>query len=169
MFSLFITERSARITDNISEVASELAKSYKHYTQPTRSKIRRKGKTPTGKASFTRGSHEAPKRKSGAAPEYSVYEGDRPIRRIELSEEESRRAFETEKRAFEEMLPILLHDPKYQGKYVAVVNGKIVDFDSDKISMVMRVYRKHGHRPIYADKVSEEKEYIEFPSPEQLV
>ena len=55
---------------------------------------------------------------------------------------------------------------RYQGKYVAVVDGDLVDFDSDKAAMVMRVVRKYGYRPIYADRVSEEKEYVEFSSPE---
>jgi hypothetical protein len=98
----------------------------------------------------------------GVGPE----QGDQPIRRVLTSEEESKRIFAGDKKAFEQMLPRLLEDTRYRGKYVAVVDGELADSDSDEAAMVMRVYRKYGYRPIYEGKVAEEKEYVEFPSPE---
>ena len=65
------------------------------------------------------------------------------------------------------MLPNLLQDPRYNGNYVAIVNGKLVDSDPDKTILVKRAYEKFGYRPISTfDSVSKEKEYAEFSSPE---
>ena len=83
-----------------------------------------------------------------------------------MSREESERIFEIERKAFEELRPQLLKDSRYAGKWVAIVDGNLVDSDSDHRKLVMRVHEKYGYRPIYADKITREKQYVEFPSPE---
>ena len=58
-------------------------------------------------------------------------------------------------------------DPNYSDKYVAVVEGKIVDTDRDKIPLAKRVYGKHGYIPMYIGKVIETERTLEYTSPER--
>jgi len=74
--------------------------------------------------------------------------------------------FEKEKRAFEEMKDKLLRDPNFQGKYVAVVGGKVVDVGEDKIELAKRVYKKYGYIPMFIGFLGKRKRVVEVPSPE---
>jgi len=74
--------------------------------------------------------------------------------------------FEAERDAFQNMRRELLSDRKYRGKFVAVLNGSVVDFDADKVALVKRTYEKYGYAPIYVDKVDQERRRAEIPSPE---
>jgi hypothetical protein len=60
--------------------------------------------------------------------------------------------FEAEKKAFWAMREQLLD--QYEGQYVAVHQGRIIDHDSDKLRLGLRVYQQFGYRPIYAQLVS---------------
>ena len=42
----------------------------------------------------------------------------------------------------------------YAGKYVAVLNGQVVDNDIDERALVQRVYQKFGYQPIYVQLVT---------------
>jgi len=75
-------------------------------------------------------------------------------------------SFEAERNSFLEMKHTLLSDPRYQGKYVAVRDGLILDVDDDKVELAKRVYDKHGYVPIYIDRVQEKARIYEIPSPE---
>jgi len=44
--------------------------------------------------------------------------------------------------------------PRYEGKYVAVLNGQVVDSDTDERALVQRVYQKFGYQPLYVQLVT---------------
>ncbi len=75
--------------------------------------------------------------------------------------------FEKEKISFLKLKKKLIGDPNYSDKYVAVVGGKIVDTDRDKILLAKRVYSRHGYIPMYVGKVTETEKILEYPSPER--
>jgi len=60
----------------------------------------------------------------------------------------------------------LIRDPRYNGKYVAVLQGAVVDCDEDKRRLARRVYERHGYIPIYIDMVAPSERRVEIPSPE---
>ena len=43
---------------------------------------------------------------------------------------------------------------EYEGKYVAVLNGQVVDSDGDERALVQRVYQKFGYQPMYVQLVT---------------
>ncbi|MBI2919236.1 MAG: hypothetical protein HYY01_14780 [Chloroflexi bacterium] len=45
----------------------------------------------------------------------------------------------------------------YAGKYIALIEGEVVDSDSDFSSLAMRVYEKYGYKDIYMPKVERER------------
>jgi PHD/YefM family antitoxin component YafN of YafNO toxin-antitoxin module len=63
----------------------------------------------------------------------------------------SDQAFERERAAFERLKPELLKT--HRGKFVAVVNEQVVDMDTDRVKLVLRVYDRFGYRPIYVQLV----------------
>lgn len=75
--------------------------------------------------------------------------------------------FETDRKKFLEMRPALLRTPQYVDKYVAVVDGEVVDSDQDKVKLAKRIYSRRGYIPMYIGKVSKEERYCELPSPEK--
>ena len=77
--------------------------------------------------------------------------------------------FEKERASFLKLKKKLIGDPNYSDKYVAVVGGKIVDTDRDKIPLAKRVYSKHGYVPMYIGKVTETERTLEYPSPERAL
>jgi Family of unknown function (DUF5678) len=66
------------------------------------------------------------------------------------SEQDTR--FAAERQAFWAMHAQLLK--AYEGKYVAILNGKVVDCDDDKHALAKRLYRKFGYQPIYVQLVT---------------
>lgn len=76
-------------------------------------------------------------------------------------------AFEKERLAFEKMYGKLCEDASLRGKYVAVLNGKVVDFDSDEVKLVERVYKKFGYVPVFFGFVGPRRVF-EVPSPELI-
>ena len=54
----------------------------------------------------------------------------------------------------------------YRGKFVAVLNGSVVDYDDNKVELAKKVYNKHGYVPIYIGKVEKKTRVVEIPSPE---
>jgi hypothetical protein len=77
--------------------------------------------------------------------------------------------FQREKNSFMRLKGVLLGNPSYDNKYVAIVGGRIVDSDSDKSALVERVYKRDGYVPMYIGKVTrEENRYRHLPSPRRL-
>jgi hypothetical protein len=60
--------------------------------------------------------------------------------------------FAYERQAFWAMHAQLLS--MYEGKYVAVLNGQVVDSDVDERALVQRVYQKFGYQPMYVQWVT---------------
>lgn len=73
----------------------------------------------------------------------------------ELTEEEFNARFDQEVAAFEAMHPQLME--KYEGKWVAVYGGQVVDVDDDDGALFDRARDKYGDdTPIYFQKVVKE-------------
>ena len=54
---------------------------------------------------------------------------------------------------------------KYQNKYIAILNDKIVGSDKDFSKLAERVYKKFGYQTIYMPFVSTQKRIVKIPSP----
>ena len=65
---------------------------------------------------------------------------------------EAEAKFACERQAFWAMHAQLVS--RYEGKYVAVLNGQVVDSDIDERALVQRVYQKFGYQPIYVQLVT---------------
>jgi hypothetical protein len=63
--------------------------------------------------------------------------------------------FEAEKKAFWAMKDQLLG--QYEGQYVAVHEGQVVDSDPDKLRLGLRIYARFGYQPIYVQLVSRQE------------
>ena len=72
------------------------------------------------------------------------------LERDEVPEQTAR--FEAERKAFWALRGQLLD--KYEGQYVAIHQGCVVDHDTDKLKLGLRVYQRFGYQPIYVQLVS---------------
>jgi hypothetical protein len=75
--------------------------------------------------------------------------------------------FIKEKDAFLKIKDELLGHETYRGKFVAIYEGKVVDFAENKKELAKRVYRRFGYIPIYIGKVEKEQVVGEMSSPER--
>jgi len=80
----------------------------------------------------------------------------------------SEQIFEREKNSFAKLKETLLHDAVYVNKFIAIMDGKIVDSDYDRSALAERVYTKHGYVQLFIGKVTKQKRYRELPSPERV-
>jgi len=71
--------------------------------------------------------------------------------------------FERQKIFFEENLNNLL--TRYKGKYVAIINEKVVDSNKNEIKLIKKLYRKRGYVPMYIGRVTTEKIILRVSSP----
>jgi hypothetical protein len=71
-------------------------------------------------------------------------------READTSSQDTR--FANERRIFWAMHAQLLK--AYEGKYVAILNGQVVDCDEDKHALAKRLYRQFGYQPIYVQLVT---------------
>lgn len=72
--------------------------------------------------------------------------------------------WQREKRAFYQMRDQLL--TTHLGTCVAIHEGQVVDTDSDKIRLALRVYKKFGYVPIFVTRVTDKPARpIRIPSP----
>jgi hypothetical protein len=65
---------------------------------------------------------------------------------------EAEAKFANERQAFWAMHAQLVS--VYEGKYVAVLNGQVVDNDIDERALVQRIYKTFGYQPIYVQLVT---------------
>jgi len=65
---------------------------------------------------------------------------------------EAEAKFASERQAFWAMHAQLVS--MYEGKYVAVLHGQVVDSDGDERALVQRVYQKLGYQPMYVQLVT---------------
>ncbi len=71
---------------------------------------------------------------------------------------------ERDRAAFERLKPELLKT--HLGKWVAIVDGALVDSDVDEDALVQRVYARYGYRTIFVEQVRQTPLVYEFSSPE---
>jgi hypothetical protein len=60
----------------------------------------------------------------------------------------------------------LLTNVEYCGKFVAVLNGKVVDHDENEVELAKRCYKRYGYVPMYIAKAERTERILEMPSPE---
>ena len=54
---------------------------------------------------------------------------------------------------------------KYEGKYIAILNDKVIGSDKDFPKLAQRVYKKYGYQTIYMPFVEARKKIVKIPSP----
>ena len=54
---------------------------------------------------------------------------------------------------------------EYEGKYIALVNGKVLDSDKDFNTLAKKVFGKYDYRPIYMPFVTREKRKFRIATP----
>jgi hypothetical protein len=73
------------------------------------------------------------------------------------------RLFEIERKRFKRMLGKLV--PEYDGKYVAILQGVVLDSDRDVRQLAKRIQNEYGDTPVYIGPVGKAR-MSEIPSPE---
>ena len=76
-------------------------------------------------------------------------------------------ALEKERAAFVRLKNQLLRT--HRGKFVAILNGEVVDVDEDDRILTRRVYAEYGYVPIYIDRVVEKPPVRRILSPKKVV
>lgn len=71
--------------------------------------------------------------------------------------------FEKQELFFEENFNNLL--TRYKGKYVAIMNEKVIDYNKDGKKLIKKIYKKYGYVPVYVKKVTTEKKILRASSP----
>ncbi|MES1226028.1 MAG: DUF5678 domain-containing protein [Bacteroidota bacterium] len=79
---------------------------------------------------------------------------------VELSDE---KIIEIEKKIFESMKDRLIK--RYEGKYIAMSNGKVLASAKDFSSLAKKVYEKHGYRAMYMPLVSKSERQFKLSTP----
>jgi hypothetical protein len=75
-------------------------------------------------------------------------------------------ALEKERAVFLRLKEQLLRS--HQGKFVAILNGEVIDADEDDHVLTRRVYAKHGYVPVYVDRVIEQPPVRQILSPKKV-
>lgn len=55
---------------------------------------------------------------------------------------------------------------EYEGKYIAILNGKVIDADEDFSRLAERVYRREGYKDIFMPLVERRPTVLSIPSPQ---
>ncbi|MDH7485731.1 MAG: hypothetical protein QHJ81_05580 [Anaerolineae bacterium] len=76
-------------------------------------------------------------------------------------------ALQKERAAFLRLKEQLLRT--HSGQFVAILNGEIIDSDTDDRALTRRVYAEHGYVPIYIDEVTKEPPLRRILSPKRVV
>jgi prevent-host-death family protein len=95
--------------------------------------------------------------------EYEQLVALREAERKQAWQEEQQRILAQEQAAFERMKPELLKT--HQGKFVAIHNGQLVDYDDNEAALAKRVYTKFGYRTILIAPVTETPRVYHINSP----
>ena len=73
-------------------------------------------------------------------------------------------ALAAEAKRFVEMLPVLRE--QYDAEFVALIDGAVIDHDSDDERLAARLYARVGAAPFYIGWVGDSPTTYELPSPE---
>jgi len=55
---------------------------------------------------------------------------------------------------------------EYEGKYIAILGGKVMDTDEDFSVLAERVYSRYGYKDIYMPKVERKETILHIPTPQ---
>lgn len=89
------------------------------------------------------------------------------VKKQETLKDDKVNKFEQEKEAFFNLKEKGLLE-EYKGKFVAIVERKVVDSDEDERVLVKRIYSKYGYIPFYSQKVQDNPlPILEVPTPER--
>jgi cell division protein FtsZ len=55
---------------------------------------------------------------------------------------------------------------KYEGKHIAILNGKVVGADDDFSTLAEGVYNRYGYKDIYMPKIKKERTILHIPTPQ---
>ena len=56
-------------------------------------------------------------------------------------------------------------EKNYLGKYIAIIDNKVVDFSEDFSELSKQVYKKYGYKTIFMTYVSKEEPFVKAPFP----
>lgn len=96
--------------------------------------------------------------------DYEQFAAWREREQAQAWQAEQQRILERERAVFERLRPELLKT--HAGKWVAIVDGELVDSDDDEEALVQRVYAQYGYRTMLVEEVRETPRIYEFSSPE---
>ena len=57
---------------------------------------------------------------------------------------------------------------QYEGKYVAILDQRVIDSDVDFSRLAERVFKRVGYRDIYMPKVQRKAKVVSIPSPQRV-
>jgi hypothetical protein len=81
---------------------------------------------------------------------------------------DSEQIFEKNRNSFLKLKETLLQNKEYANKFVAIIEGEIVDSDYDRSKLAERVYARYGYVHLFMGKVVKQKRFRELPSPERV-
>jgi len=70
---------------------------------------------------------------------------------------------ELSKKYFEEHKASLIK--RYKGKYIAILNNKVVGSEKDFSKLAQRIYKKYSYQTIYMPFIEEKEKIVKIPSP----
>lgn len=82
---------------------------------------------------------------------------------MQTQHRQERAVFEEERNYFDQHKAALLRD--FSGKYIAIVDERVVDSDPDSGQLAIRVYKRFGYKAIYMPYVCEKPRVLRIPSP----
>lgn len=95
--------------------------------------------------------------------EYEAFRAWREVEERRKRQERVQEAFEHERAAYVQLEDSLR--PQYEGRYVAIRNGQVLDSDEDELALIDRVYERFGYSPMYVRKVGAPLPVVRVPSP----
>lgn len=55
--------------------------------------------------------------------------------------------------------------PRYEGRYVAFRDGRVLDSDTDRVTLARRFYGTYGYIPVCISKVADKRRVVRGPAP----
>ncbi len=95
--------------------------------------------------------------------EYEAFRAWREAEERRKRREATQQAFVRERAAYERLEESLRS--QYEGLYVAIRDGQVVDSDADELTLITRVYERLGYGPMYVRKVGGPVPVVRVPSP----
>jgi hypothetical protein len=69
-----------------------------------------------------------------------------------------------QRREYYALLPQLQNDPRYRDRYVAILNGEVIDDDADELELMHRISKNNPQTVVFVGAASGEVRTVEMPS-----